>query len=62
MISGIVLAAGMSSRMGRPKLILPWGDTTVIARVVDALQQGGVDEILVVTDIRIAHEGCGFIF
>ena len=49
MIAAIVLAAGLSSRMGRPKLSLPWRDTTVIGQVVSVLSAAGVDEILVVT-------------
>jgi molybdenum cofactor cytidylyltransferase len=35
--------------MGRPKLILPWGSTTVIGQVVATLIQAGIDEIVVVT-------------
>jgi molybdenum cofactor cytidylyltransferase len=49
MISAVVLAAGLSTRMGRPKLILPWGSTTVIGQVVATLVQAGLDEIVVVT-------------
>ena len=49
MISAVVLAAGLSTRMGRPKLILPWGSTTVIGQVLATLAQGKVDEIIVVT-------------
>ena len=49
MIAAIVLAAGLSRRMGRPKLSLPWRDTTVIGQVVAVLSAAGVDEILVVT-------------
>ena len=49
MIAAVVLAAGLSERMGRPKMTLPWGDTTVIGRVVEVLTQAGIDEILVVT-------------
>ena len=49
MIAAIVLAAGESTRMGRPKMVLPWGETTVIGRVVQVLSQGGVDEVVVVT-------------
>ena len=33
-ISAIVLAAGESRRMGQPKLLLPWGKTTVLGKVV----------------------------
>jgi molybdenum cofactor cytidylyltransferase len=49
MIAAIVMAAGLSRRMGRAKLILPWGDTTVIGRVVDILIQAGVAPVVVVT-------------
>lgn len=30
-----ILAAGRSSRMGRPKLLLPWGETTVLGHLID---------------------------
>lgn len=49
MIAAVVLAAGQSKRMGRPKMILPWKNTTVIGRVVAVLQESGVNEICVVT-------------
>ena len=48
-IGAVVLAAGLSSRMGRPKMVLPWGRTTIIGQVVSVLQQSGVSEIVVVT-------------
>jgi molybdenum cofactor cytidylyltransferase len=48
MIAAIVPAAGRSERMGRPKLLLPIGGTSVIARVIAALRDGGADPILVV--------------
>jgi molybdenum cofactor cytidylyltransferase len=49
MISAIVLAAGLSSRMGRPKMVLPWGQTTVIGQVVSSLHASGLEDIVVVT-------------
>ncbi len=49
MIAAVVLAAGSSRRMGSPKLILPWGATTVIGQVVKVLAQAGLGEIVVVT-------------
>ena len=49
MIAGIVLAAGQSKRMGRPKMNLAWGETTVIGQVVSTLLQAGLQEIVVVT-------------
>ena len=30
----VILAAGASTRMGRPKLLLPWGGTTVLSHIV----------------------------
>lgn len=48
-IGAVILAAGRSRRMGRPKLVLPWGDRTVIEQVVKTLNQAGVDDILLVT-------------
>jgi len=49
MISAIVLAAGESKRMGQPKMLLPWGKSTVLQTVISTLQSAGVDDILVVT-------------
>jgi molybdopterin converting factor subunit 1 len=48
MIAAIVPAAGRSERMGRPKLILPIGGVSIIARVTTALRQGGADPVIVV--------------
>ncbi|RMD92907.1 MAG: nucleotidyltransferase family protein [Calditrichaeota bacterium] len=45
----VVLAAGKSSRMrGQNKLLLPFHNRPVILHVLQALQQGGVEEIVVV--------------
>lgn len=49
MISAVVLAAGLSTRMGRLKLLLPYGEHTVIEQVVSVLLSSPVDEVLVVT-------------
>ena len=49
MIAAIVPAAGLSQRMGEPKLLLPIGGIPVIARVIEALLAGGVDRALVIT-------------
>jgi molybdenum cofactor cytidylyltransferase len=48
-ISVILLAAGESRRMGQPKLLLPWGETSVLGQVSATLQQAGIADILVVT-------------
>jgi molybdenum cofactor cytidylyltransferase len=43
----VVPAAGRSLRMGRPKLLLPWGATTVIEQVISAWQSSRVARIVV---------------
>ncbi|OGO12559.1 MAG: hypothetical protein A2Y53_09055 [Chloroflexi bacterium RBG_16_47_49] len=45
MISAIVLAAGQSFRMGQPKMMLPWGKTTVIGKVTATLLEAGLDDL-----------------
>ena len=55
MTAAIVLAAGLSRRMGRFKLTLPWGDRTVIGQVVATLEAAGSEEIVVVTGHRSAE-------
>jgi molybdenum cofactor cytidylyltransferase len=57
-ISTILLAAGLSSRMGQPKLLLPWGGTTVLGQVVSTFAAVGIEEIIVVTGgVREQIEG-----
>lgn len=46
--AAIVPAAGASTRMGRPKLLLPWGESTVLDSTLAALRDGGVATIVVV--------------
>lgn len=48
MICAIVLAAGLSSRMGTQKLLLPFGKKTVISHIVDRLLSSKADKIYVV--------------
>ena len=45
---GILPAAGLSVRMGEPKLLLPWGNSTIIEHVVATWQASQVDELVVV--------------
>ncbi len=49
MISAIILAAGMSSRMGSPKQLLKLEDRTLIRIVTENVLASSVDEVLVVT-------------
>ncbi|MCB0102168.1 MAG: nucleotidyltransferase family protein [Anaerolineales bacterium] len=55
-ISAIVLAAGRSTRMGEQKMLMSWGDTTVLGRVIDTLRSAEVEEIILVTNSKIAGE------
>ncbi len=48
MICALVLAAGESKRMGRPKLLLPLGRKTIIEHIVDNICESKADQILVV--------------
>ena len=48
MIAALVLAAGGSSRLGAPKQLLPWGDTTLLGHVLKMLRDLPFDEIFVV--------------
>lgn len=52
MISALVLAAGLSTRMGRLKQLLPYGERTVIEQVVAVLLSCSIDEIIVVLGHR----------
>ena len=51
-VPAIVLAAGESSRMGRPKALLDWGGKPLVQHQVDELRAAGCDPIVVV----VGHE------
>jgi molybdenum cofactor cytidylyltransferase len=46
--AAVVLAAGESRRLGRPKQLEPWGDTNLLSHVVARTRQFPVDEVWVV--------------
>jgi molybdenum cofactor cytidylyltransferase len=48
MLAAVVLSAGESSRMGRPKALLSIGGQTFIERIVAVLKQAGLEKIFVV--------------
>lgn len=52
MIAGIVLAAGSSSRLGRPKQLLPLAGEPLIRRTVRRILASSLDELFVV----VGHE------
>lgn len=51
-IVGVILAAGSSSRLGRPKQLLPLGDRPVLAHTVANAAQSALDGLVVV----LGHE------
>ena len=54
-IAALLLAAGLSTRMGTTsKALLPWGSTTLINYQVESLRNAGVELIIVVTGFQ--HE------
>lgn len=48
MIAALVLAAGGSTRLGRPKQLEPWGDTTLLGHVLHLVSSVSLDEKYVV--------------
>jgi len=48
MIWAMILAAGESKRMGKPKLLLPFGGKTIIETVIESVIQSKVEGVLVV--------------
>lgn len=51
-INGLVLSAGLSSRMGQFKPLLPFAGKTVIESAIDSMLSGGVDTVVVVLGHR----------
>ncbi len=55
----IILGAGASARMGRPKLLLPWRDTTIIGGLLTCWREIGAGQIAIVlrpADTALAAE------
>lgn len=48
MLGAVVLAAGASTRMGRPKALLEFDGVPAIQRVCTALDEGGCDRVIAV--------------
>ncbi|MGB2806293.1 MAG: nucleotidyltransferase family protein, partial [Sedimentisphaerales bacterium] len=48
MINAIILAAGQSKRMGKPKPLLRFNDTTFLGQIISVLKLSDVDKITVV--------------
>ena len=58
-MGAIILSAGSSSRMGRPKMLLPWGETTILGHLIALWRRLPAEQVAVVcasTDAAIAAE------
>ncbi|MYA62887.1 MAG: nucleotidyltransferase family protein [Dehalococcoidia bacterium] len=51
-VSAVLTAAGLSSRMGRPKPLLPWRGKTLVESQIQSLIEAGANEVIVV----LGHE------
>lgn len=58
-VGAVLLAAGKSSRMGRPKLLLPWLGTSVLGHLIAQWHEAGASRVAVVCaahDQPLQHE------
>ena len=51
-VTAIVLAAGEAKRLGGQKLLLPFGDSTIIETVIGNVADCDIDEAIVVLGHR----------
>lgn len=49
MVAGVILAAGMSRRMGQPKMLLPWHGQPLVRHLAQVALNGGLAPVVVVT-------------
>src|ERR671933_1806209 len=54
-VVGIVLGAGSSRRLGRPKQTLRFGETTLLGRVVENAEASSLEDVVVVLGGAAAH-------
>ncbi|MDH5695074.1 MAG: molybdenum cofactor cytidylyltransferase [Dehalococcoidia bacterium] len=52
MVSAILLAAGESKRMGKPKQLMPLGNSTIVEQTIDNLLNSKVSEVILVLGYR----------
>lgn len=52
----LILAAGASTRLGRPKALVPVGSTTLVGLAVKRLLQAGCTPVIVVTRASLQYE------
>ncbi len=63
-VGAVVLAAGLSTRMGQPKVLLPWEHGTILEHILHQLMQARLRELVVVTGnraeaVELAARRCG---
>ncbi len=56
-VGGVILAAGSSTRMGRPKPLLPLGDRPLLQHVLDAAAASFLNEIVLILGTHAAAVG-----
>ena len=55
MIVGIILSAGESKRMGKPKQLLPWGKSVILQQVIENASASRLGKILLVLGAQAAE-------
>ena len=50
--AAVILGAGRSSRMGQPKLLMPWGNGTILEHLVEQWLSVGASQVAVVVAAR----------
>ncbi|HZQ37725.1 MAG TPA: nucleotidyltransferase family protein [Dehalococcoidia bacterium] len=63
-VAGVVLAAGLSTRMGSPKALLDWDGRPLVAFQLEQLHRAGCEPLLLVSGhaaerVEAAARGCG---
>ena len=48
-VASLLLTAGSSSRMGKPKALLPWGPISVVRHILNQIERVGLHNVLLVT-------------
>lgn len=56
MIAALIPGAGLSRRMGRPKLLLDLAGQSLVGRLVDAFRGGGIADVVLVGPPREAEQ------
>jgi molybdenum cofactor cytidylyltransferase len=52
-VTGVVLASGRSSRLGRPKQLLPYRDTTLLGATLEVAKRCPFDQLIVTLGVAV---------